>query len=342
MIRTTLPRLIAIQLALLGIAACTVEEPARAPAETAARHVPAPVDAPGGETVPAATAPLVEQVSVTASPTVDAERTVDDATEPTETTPEPLPDDLVAAGRRAWAEGDRARAAMLLEAAVERGEADDYDRYLLGLAYWKTGRLDQAEAVLVDLAWSMDGFVGAPLNLARVRLDRGDVKGAQDAVERALAIAPDAADVLNVLGRVHLARGDLDAAADAFRRAMEADPANPWPANNLGYVHLIVGEARKASGLFEQAVAADPGLAVAWHNLALAREQAGDLPGARDAARTAAELRGEERDLATLARLEALVPAGAAPDAVAEAAPDADTDASAQVVALGRTDGGDE
>lgn len=219
-------------------------------------------------------------------------------------TPDPNVDHA-ALGREAWEAGRPDEAAIHLGAAIELGTATDYDRYLLGLAQWKTGQLAEAEATLSDAAWAMDTFVRAPLNLARVRLELGDVKGARTAIDAALALDAELAQVHNVLGRVLLAEGDHQSAIEAFRRASELDPNDAWPLNNAGYALLIAGDSAAALGPLEAAVAKNDTHAVAWHNLALARERMDDDAGALAAARRAAELSGDNTPAAfTLARLE--------------------------------------
>ncbi len=240
------------------------------------------------------------------------------------------------AGRRAWLAGDRETAARELRCAVEEGSGDAYDTYLLGLALWKTGDLDGAAAALSAAAWQLDDPVRAYVNLARVRIELGDLPGARQAVQEALDRDADDADAWNVLGRVLVATGDRDGAAEAFTRAAELDPENPWPRNNLGYLYLVTGEPARAIAPLEEAVAVDAGLAPAWHNLALARERAGDLPGALLAARRAAELAGDGRYEATAERIAALVPADAPAgggEAVADAAPGTAPDATAVAAA---------
>lgn len=197
-------------------------------------------------------------------------------------------------GREAWRRGEFEEAADELGIAVANGKAEPYDVYLLGLSLWKTGRLELSESALVEAAWNMESFPRATVNLARVRIERGNLDGARSAIETALEIDPEFPPAHNVLGRILLARGDLDGAAEAFERAASLDPDDAWPLNNLGYGLLVGGRAGEAVAPLEQAVARDSGLAVAWHNLALARERLGELPGAVVAARRAAELRGEQ------------------------------------------------
>ncbi len=240
------------------------------------------------------------------------------------------------AGREAWLAGDRETAARELRCAVEDGSGDGYDTYLLGLALWKTGELDGAAAALSAAAWQLDDPVRAYVNLARVRIELGDLPGARQAVREALDRDADDADAWNVLGRVLLGSGDRDGAAEAFARAAELDPENPWPRTNLGYLFLVSGEPERALAPLEEAVAIDAGLAPAWHDLALARERAGDLPGALAAARRAAGLAGDGRYASTAERIAALLPASREDEETAVAAtPAPAADATAVAAAAG-------
>lgn len=229
--------------------------------------------------------------------------------------------DHAAAGRQAWEAEEYATAADELGQAVARDQAESYDVYLLGLALWKEGRLEEAEGALEDACWKLENFPRAGVNLARVRLEKGDLEGARSAVEAALEIDEGFAPGQNVLGRILLLQGDRDGAFEAFRKAADLDPSDPWPLNNMGYARLVTGQGAEAVGELEQAVARDESIALIWSNLALAREQAGDLPGAVTAAETAAALdTSKQAYQKTHERLAALLTATGAIETVATTA----------------------
>ncbi len=213
-----------------------------------------------------------------------------------------LPEDTVAAGHEAWESGEYESCATYLRAAADSGDAKPYDIYLLGLALWKQGELLEAETHLVDACWKMEGFARARVNLARVRLEQGMNAEAREAIDAAIAIDEDFAPAHNVLGRVLLESGDRDAAA-------ELDESNPWPLNNLGYALLKAGDFTAAIPPLEEAVARRDTLAVAFNNLALAKEQTGDLAGALIAAERAQALSERADYAATATRIAALIPA---------------------------------
>ncbi|UCF68662.1 MAG: tetratricopeptide repeat protein [Acidobacteriota bacterium] len=306
----TMTRTLVFQLAVLLIAGCSVDT--GEPVGSASRTV--------GKTIP-----LKQRAERPVAPIVDIDEIDRDASSETgnvlktsvvdpEVSTEHAPDvfddaDHARLGREAWTRGEIERAASELRLAIDRGQADAYDIYLLGLSLWKSGELEAAEQLLTEASWKMQSFVRAPVNLARVRLERGDSAGARAALDEALSIDPEFGPAYNVLGRVLLSVGDADAAAAAFQRAAELSPDDPWPLNNLGYMLLIEQRGEEAVAPLEQAVARNEQLAVAWHNLALAREQAGDLVSAVMAAQRAAELSDQIASYAaTEERIAALVP----------------------------------
>ena len=246
----------------------------------------------------------VEAASLSSRSIVEAEPELDASSASQETNV-----DHQAAGRAAWERGDFEEAARHLRVATESGGAAPYDTYLYGLSSWKSGRLDEAEEALVKASAMLASFPRADVNLARVRLEKHDLSGAHRAADEALQLDADFGPAHNVLGRVLLEEGDRDAAAESFRRAAELDEADPWPLNNLGYLLIVSGRADEAIAPLEEAVARDEGLARAWHNLALARERAGDAFGAFSAAQKAANLDGaDEQYRATADRLAELAP----------------------------------
>lgn len=307
----------ALQILALIAAGCSMDdgtsdasktEAARSPVATEERALAVPAsDAYGPDASADGTLTALETSPARQAPEAEA-AAVDDGI------------DHAAAGRQAWEAGDYATAAEQLAQAVARDQAESYDVYLLGLAMWKEGRLDEAEGVLEDACWKLEDFPRASVNLARVRVEKGDLEGARSAIDAALEIDENFAPARNVLGRILLLQGDRDGAFEAFRKAAELDPSNPWPLNNMGYAKLVTGQGAEAVSDLEQAVARNESIALFWSNLALAREQAGDLSGAAAAAEKAAALETSEPAYQkTHDRLAALLTATEAVETVADA-----------------------
>jgi predicted O-linked N-acetylglucosamine transferase (SPINDLY family) len=132
-----------------------------------------------------------------------------------------------------------------------------------------------------------------------------------------LALAPDDADALSLLGEILLANGELARAADALERltalrpldaaaqrrlatawlemgragdasrvlrtAIDLEPSNVRAHNNLGKALLQLGAVADAIGCFEAALELDPRHALAHHNLGHALRARGDLERAQAA-----------------------------------------------------------
>jgi len=74
-----------------------------------------------------------------------------------------------------------------------------------------------------------------------------------------------------------------------LRAMLRRDPGAPGPRWRLAHALLARDEITAGRAELEQVVAAEPGFAWAWLDLARISEQLGELPGALDEARTAAE-----------------------------------------------------
>ena len=166
-----------------------------------------------------------------------------------------------------------------------------------GVALLLTNRAQQAEQEL-EAAVELDPTSWRAWNvLGRARDARRAWEEAAAAYERALALAPGEAAVLNNFGMSKLSAGDADGAAAMFVRALEASPdlapaetnlrlalalggryeealagvdAKDMPAalNNTGYAALLRGDYAQARILFLRAIDASPGFyEPAWSNL---------------------------------------------------------------------------
>jgi Tfp pilus assembly protein PilF len=107
---------------------------------------------------------------------------------------------------------------------------------------------DQAIAWLIDAQMLAPKDVQAPILLAALHEQRGDLESARAALEGALAIEPDAQDALVALARVCESRGDAGCAAEAARRALdhERDPARrAWLAELAGAAQSVADRSRQ-------------------------------------------------------------------------------------------------
>lgn len=166
-----------------------------------------------------------------------------------------------------------------------------------GLSLLLTDRAKEAEEKLEAAVAAEPASWRAWNALARARDARRAWDDAAAGYQRALALAPDEAAVLNNYGLSRLSAGDLDEAAGLFSRALQASPdlapaetnlrlalalqgqydqslagvaAEDRPAalNNAGYAALLRGDYAKSRMLLLQAIELSPSFyAPAWSNL---------------------------------------------------------------------------
>jgi Flp pilus assembly protein TadD len=188
-----------------------------------------------------------------------------------EITPEPAPvtyGEMIAAGKRALAAGDSAKALEMFTAAAG---ARPY-------AYPK-------------------------IQMARALLQMGEHDDARAHAEAALEMDGASTFAWNTLGRVELAAGDREAAIVSFERAADNDRHNSYAWNNLGYTLIEEGRYQEAAEALENATSGADPKGYMWNNLAMAYEHLDLLDEARAAYRQAADL-GSEKAAASLVRLE--------------------------------------
>lgn len=132
---------------------------------------------------------------------------------------------------------------------------------------------------------------------ARVRVERGDLAGAETDATAVVAAAPRHWEALCLLGLVRERQGRRAEAVDLFGKAAEIAPRELAPRNNLAFLALQDGRDREAYDLLVTIVRDFPDSTRAWTNLATAAERLGfadEATRARDAARRIADADEQE------------------------------------------------
>ncbi|MEP6917009.1 MAG: tetratricopeptide repeat protein [Acidobacteriota bacterium] len=237
-------------------------------------------------------------------------------------------------GRVAMARGDYAGAARHLERAI--GVYADFGaaHYTLALAYRRLGRAADAAAALEHqqkciACWpAVEDAVAALVPAARgdasavmkrgIQLaDQGDVPGAIDAHEKAVALSPALLQAkLNLITLYGRAARWADAEGQ-YRQAISGGLNVGEAHANYAQVLLAQRRAAEAIPIFRQALLANPLDAPALNGLGLALEMTGDAAGALDAYRLAVANAPTLR-VARFNYGRALVAAGRLQDAIAE------------------------
>lgn len=151
--------------------------------------------------------------------------------------------------------------------------------------------------------------------LGLVHRQRGELPQALALIRRAVARQPRAPVFLAALGGTLAEAGQLPEAVRVLRAALAIRPGDGVSQRNLGQALAALGQAREALAPLRKAVALMPDSAEAHLALAHARREAGDAAGAVRAARDALALPGLAPELAQQARfLLAALGKGSVPD----------------------------
>jgi tetratricopeptide (TPR) repeat protein len=170
------------------------------------------------------------------------------------------------------------------------------DDLSLALEQHQRGRLDEAARLYRQVLAVRPDHADALHLLGVVAYQRGDHVQAAQRIAAAIARNPGAATYHANLAEVYRALGRLDQAAACGRTALRLQPNNLEAANNLGTVLLQQGHVEAAAAQFRAALRDRPDFALACNNLGNALRLLGDAAAALACFRKAVEL---DPDLAT-------------------------------------------
>lgn len=88
---------------------------------------------------------------------------------------------------------------VMLEGTIKDKTAGWREKFELSSLYMLTGRLDEAETLLVDVAEEKGDVADVHMTLAEVRRMKGDARGALEAAKKALSIKPDDGEIKGAL-----------------------------------------------------------------------------------------------------------------------------------------------
>lgn len=120
-------------------------------------------------------------------------------------------------------------------------------------------------------------------NLAEAYYRKGRVQQAESECRLALSLEPARPQALNRLGIIAVDRRDYEAALDFLSQALRHKPAYPEAMANLAIALNRVGDHALARKYCELALQLDPKSPVAWNNLGMAFKGMGMLPEAKQA-----------------------------------------------------------
>jgi GWxTD domain-containing protein len=131
-------------------------------------------------------------------------------------------------GDQWWSLGKHDLALAQYEKAVDAGNAElPQARWKLAHAYLSRGHTSRALALLAPLEASYPSQFEVVAGLGLVYSRTSEDEKAVEYLERALALRPPDATLLNALGESHRKLGNLEKAKDFFRRSLDLDPEQP-------------------------------------------------------------------------------------------------------------------
>lgn len=130
--------------------------------------------------------------------------------------------------------------------------------HLLGLILADRGKTTEAFDCL-EQALKLDRQNPALLGAYALMLFRNlRLEEAENAARAALALQPELADVLDILGSIHWRRGDVLAARDCFERALRQSPEHPGAWGNLALLAEQSNRVEEAERMAEEGLARRP------------------------------------------------------------------------------------
>lgn len=163
--------------------------------------------------------------------------------------------------------------------------------YALGVVRIRSGQLAEATPPLQRAA-ELEPANPLPLvALARISAQGGNLALAHEQVGKALAIAPDYADAIELRGDLFMAQGDRAKALADFSTAAGKSGRNPTLQVKIGMLQQGAGKDEEAAAAYAAALEIDPRTAVALNNLAwMGAESGRDLDLALQRAQQAVEI----------------------------------------------------
>ncbi len=155
------------------------------------------------------------------------------------------------------------------------------------IEHHRRGELERA-AQIYEAALALEPERAEALHLlGLVALQKGDARSAVDLIGRAVAARPGEAEYHACLGEAYWAIGQPDRAVACYRESLRLRPGNAEAITNLGSTLLGQGDIDGAIVCFSDAIRLKPGLAAAHNNLGRALVLKGDTARAPEHFRSA-------------------------------------------------------
>jgi len=168
------------------------------------------------------------------------------------------------------------RGSTLSEATriLDRSVRERWNDYGIGLLL--QGDIKAAEAAFLTVTRIEPGYADGWVNVARARIQEGNLPAAEEMLRKALALDPELAKTHFFLGTALKGIGRYDEALGHFQKASARYPRDRVVLNQLGRVLFLKRQFPEAVSAFTRVLAIDPEDLQAHYNLMLAYQGLGD------------------------------------------------------------------
>ena len=146
------------------------------------------------------------------------------------------PEPTLEKGRQLISLGKSKPAVNLLASAMKRWPASNAVAALYSEALIKTGKLDEAKDVLLELSLRDQDEPRWKRNLGMLQLQTGQFNKAIGFLEQARLLEGDTVEVLNPLGEAYRFAGKNEKAKEIWQRSLEIDPEQPLISRRLEHL----------------------------------------------------------------------------------------------------------
>lgn len=122
----------------------------------------------------------------------------------------------------------------------------------LALAELRIGRPGEAETHLEEALAAFPGHLRSSVELARLKLRKQDLRGAEDVLKKAVSNAPQSAAAALALGQLYVVAQKTDQAEEEFHRALQLEPTNASALLSLGSLEIAAGKMEEAERTYER------------------------------------------------------------------------------------------
>ncbi len=165
--------------------------------------------------------------------------------------------------------GNLDAAAGLYRQVLDASPRDPVALRLYGIVNLQQGQIDQAEQLLTRSIRHDDQIAESHYWLGRVFLEKRNTQRAAFCLNRCVALDPNHAVALSVLGSLAVTEGAPTTALDLFDRALKVDPAAPDVWFNRAVVFQDMNRFQDALSSYERAIALRPDFVDAIYNRGL-------------------------------------------------------------------------